>query len=178
MNKSYLIVPIVLLAVFGFLYRSASIEMQEKQVARQVELDRKKAEEKKRKDEIEARANADAKKRQDEREAADRAKAEKKEHDYQEVLKALREETTKYSTEADKLSKEAADLEIQISQTRTDKEKLNRETFDLAKQVEQEKINRRNAELEIQRMMEMVATKLTNNSVIVPPPPPPPAPTK
>jgi hypothetical protein len=178
MNKSYFLVPIVLLAVFAFLYRGATKEMEIKQATQQAELDKKKAEEKKHKEEIDARAAADAKKHQEIREAEDKAKADKKEAEYQKVLKDLKDETVKYSTEADKLSKEAADLEIQISQARTDKEKLNRDTFDLAKQVEQEKINRRNAELEIQRMMEMVATKLASNSIIIPPPPPLPAPTK
>jgi len=172
MNKSYFIVPFVLLAVFAFLYRGAVKEMDVKAATQQAAADARKAEEKKRKDEIEARANADAKKRQDEREAADKAKEDKKIRDYEDGLKALRDEAAKYSTEADKLSKEAADLELQISQARTDKEKLNRETFDLAKEVEQTKINRRNAELEIQRTVEMVAKKLNDNSVVVPPPPP------
>lgn len=171
MNKSYLIVPIVLLAVFGFLYNGAVKDMQAKADKQKAALEARQAEEKKRKDEIEVRATADAKKRQDEREAADSAKEAKKVKDYEDGLKALRDEAGKYSGEADKLSKEAADLEIQISQTRTDKEKLNRETFDLAKAVEQTKINRRNAELEIQRMIDMVAKKLTENSVVVPPPP-------
>ncbi len=172
MNKSYLIVPIVLLAVFGFLYSGALKEMDAKAASQQAAADKRNAEEKKRKDEIEARATADAKKRQDEREAADRAKEEKKIREYEEGLKTLRDEAAKYSGEADKLSKEAADLEIQISQARTDKEKLNRETFDLAKEVEQTKINRRNAELEIQRMIDMVAKKLTDSSIVIPPPPP------
>jgi len=172
MNKSYLIVPIVLLAVFGFLYNGALKEMDAKAASQLAATEKRNAEEKKRKDEIEAKATADAKKRQDEREAADKAKEEKKIRDYEEGLKALRDETAKYSGEADKLSKEAADLELQISQARTDKEKLNRETFDMAKEVEQTKINRRNAELEIQRMIDMVAKKLTDSSIVIPPPPP------
>jgi chromosome segregation ATPase len=173
MNKSYLIVPLVLLAVFGFLYKSALTEMGAKAAAQQVEVDRKKAEDKKHKDEIEARATLDAQKRQDERAAADLAKEQKKQKDYDDAIKTLKDEAAKYSAESDKLTKEAADLEIQISQTRTDREKLNHETLELAKRVEQAKINRRTAELEIQRMMEMVAKKLNDSSIAVPPPPPP-----
>lgn len=172
MNKSYLIVPIVLLAIFAVLYKGAVKDMEIK-AAHQAEVAKARAdEEKKRKDEIEAKATEDAKKRQDEREAADLAKEEKKKRDYEDALKALNDEAAKYSTEADKLAKEAADLELQISQGRTDKEKLNAATFDLAKKTEQLKINRRTAELEVQRMIEMVSKKLNNNSVIVPPPPP------
>jgi len=171
MNKSYLIVPAILLAVFGFLYTSALKEMDAKAAAQQEAANVRRAAEKKHKDEIEAKATADAKKRQDEREAADRAKEEKKIREYEDIMKSLRDETTKYATEAEKLGKEAADLEVQISQLRTDKEKLNHETFDLAKAVEQSKINWRNAELEIQRLIEMVSRKLNDNSIIVPPPP-------
>ena len=173
MNKSYLIVPLVLLAVFGVLYNGALKDMKAKADSQQAVADARKAEEKKHKDEVDAKANADAKKRQDERDAADRAKEEKKVREYEDGLKALRDESAKYSTEADKLSKEAADLELQISQARTDKEKLNRETFDLAKEVEQNKIDRRNAELEIQRMIDIVGKKLTDSSIVLPPPPPP-----
>ncbi len=173
MNKSYLIVPIILLAVFGFLYNGATKEMAVKAAKQQATADARKAEDKKRKDEIEARATADAKKRQEEREATDRAKEEKKVREYQEVLKALRDESAKYSAEADKLSKESADLELQIAQARTNKETLNRESFDLAKAVELAKINRRNAELEIQRMIDLLGRKLSDSKIVVPPAPPP-----
>ena len=172
MNKSYLIVPVILLAVFGFLYNGAVKDMDIKAASQQRAADARKAEEKKRKDEIEQRATADAKKRQDEREATDKAKADKKVRDYEDSMKALKDEETKYASEADKFSKEAAELELKISQARTDKEKLNRETFDLAKDVEQTKIDRRNAEIEIQRMIEMVSKKLTDSSIVLPPAPP------
>ena len=171
MNKSYLIVPVILLVVFGFLYNGAVKGMEEKAAHQKAALEARQAEDKKHKDEIELKATADAKKRQDEREAQDKAKEEKKAKDYEDGLKALKDEATKYSTEADKLSKEAADLDLQISQARTDKEKLNRETFDLAKEVEQTKINRRNAELEIQRVIDMVGKKLNDSSVVIPPAP-------
>ncbi len=172
MNKAYIIVPAILLAVFGYTYKNALNEMQAKEVALKAQSERKKADEKKHKDEVEARATLDAKKRQDEREAADKAKEDKKIREYDDVMKTLKDEASKYSTEADKLSKNAADLEIEISQARTAKELLNRETFDLSKQVEQDKINRRNAEIEIQRVIEIVGKKLNDNNVIVPPPPP------
>ena len=173
MNKSYLIVPVVLLAVFGVLYSSALKDMKVKANQQQAVADARAAADKKHKDEVDARAQADAKKHEDEREAEDRVKEAKKIKEYQDALKALKDEAGKYNTEADKLSKEAADLELQISQTRTDKEKLNSETFDLAKEIELTKINRRNAELEIQRMIGMVGNKLTASSIVLPPPPPP-----
>lgn len=65
MNKSYVIVPVILLALFGFLYRGALHEMDVKEKALAEQAAKVKAEEKKHKDEVESRANADAQKRQE-----------------------------------------------------------------------------------------------------------------
>ncbi|MBL9214868.1 MAG: hypothetical protein JNG83_05285 [Opitutaceae bacterium] len=172
MNKSYVIVPIVLLAVFGFFYNVASKEMKAKEDARIAAAAKLKKEEEDRKRVIEEKATADAKKRQDEREAADAAKEKKKQQDYEDALKKLRDETADYASQADRLNKEANGLELQISQGRTDRERLNRESLALAKEVELAKINRRNAELEIQRMIEMLSKKLNESSIAAAPPPP------
>jgi len=87
-------------------------------------------------------------------------------------MKKLKDESTDYSVQSAKFAKDAAELEIQITQTRNDREKLNREALEFSKQVELAKISRRNAELEIQRTMEMVAMKLNDSSIATPPPPP------
>ena len=89
-------------------------------------------------------------------------------------MKSLRDQTADYTTQAAKLTKEITDLEAQIAQNRNAKENLIRENLELSKTVELTKINRRNAELEIQRTIEMVAKKLNDSSIAVPPPPPPP----
>jgi hypothetical protein len=173
---TYLVIPGILLAVFIFFYVGAVKDMEHRAAEKQAEKVRVEAVEKARKDEIEKKAIADAEKRQREREEADRAKEAKKEAAYQEVMTQLATETTKWNTQADKLAKEVGTLEISISQARSNKEKLTRETFDLSKEVELAKINRRNAELEIQRMVEIAAKKMMESSVaIAPPPPPPPA---
>lgn len=172
MNKSYIIVPAILLAIFGFLYKGALTEMEKKEKDRQAQIAKKTAEEKQRKDEVEAKATADAQKRQQEREAQDRAKEEKKIKEYQDIMKSLKDEADKYAAESSNLAKEITALELQISQARTDKEKLNKETFELAKRVEQTKISRRTAEIEIQRMIEIVGKKLNDSSITAPPPPP------
>jgi len=175
MNKFYFIVPVVLLALFSFLYRGALQDMEAKVRALDAQKARIMAEEAAHKKIVEDKANADALKRQDERAKEDAAKAEKKEREYNDVMKKLKDESTDYSSQSGKYAKEAADMEIQISQTRNEREKLNRETLDLSKQVELAKINRRNAELEIQRMIDMVAKKLNSSSIATPPPPPLPA---
>jgi hypothetical protein len=172
MNKSYFIVPLVLLALFSFLYRGALQEMDLKQRNLEEQAAKIKADEKIKKDEIEAKANADAQKRQEQRAAEDLAKEKKKQAEYDDVMRKLKDETTDYTNQSAKFAKDAAELEIQISQSRTEREKLNRETLELSKQVELAKISRRNAELEIQRMIDMVARKLNDSAIATPPPPP------
>ena len=176
MNKSYLIVPAVLLAVFGFFYNGALKEMHAKEVARQEKLDREAAADKKRKQEVEDRAQKDAEKRLAERAAADKAKEEKKEKDYQDAMRKLKDEADDYANQTAKLLKESSETEAAITKGRADKERLNREALEISKQVEQAKINRRSAELEIQRMVDMVAQRLGASSLAQMPPPP--APTK
>jgi chromosome segregation ATPase len=139
----------------------------------QAAADKTKAEEAERKRIVDEKASIDAKKRQDERDAAELAKERKKQTDYDDAMKKLKDEADDYAAQAAKLSKEAADLETQISQTRSDKERLARETLELNKQLELAKINRRNAELEIQRMVDMVGRKLNDSSIAAMPPPPP-----
>src|SRR5258708_11313049 len=125
MNKSYLIVPAVLLAVFAVPYTGARKEMEAKHQA-QMEAKAKAGEaDRIRKAEIDRRATEDAKRRQDEQAAANKAKEDKKQKDYDDAMKKLKDEAHDYSTHADKLANEAADLEIQISHARTDKENLN-----------------------------------------------------
>jgi chromosome segregation ATPase len=177
MNKAYLIVPVVLLVAFLFTpgggYFSSMKQLAAKQEAIKAEAAALKAADDKRRAEIEAKANEDAKRRQNEREAEEKAKADKKEKDYADALKKLKDEADGYSTEADKLIKESAQLEDQLVKLRNEKEKVNHETFELAKQVELAKVERRNAELEIQRMIQMVGNKLNTSSLANVPPPPP-----
>lgn len=172
MNKYYLIVPAILLGAFLFFYNGALHEMEAKEAAKMAEKAAIKAADDKRKAEIEAKAAADAKRRQEERDAEELARLEKKEKDYQDAMKKLKDESDNYSAEADRLAKEGADLEIQLSALRTQKDKSSRETFELAKQVELAKIGRRNAEIEIQRMVEILGTKAGASSLATLPPPP------
>ncbi len=174
MNKSYIIVPVVLLAVFGFFYNGALKEMSEKEAARIAKIEATAKADAERKAELDRKAQEDAVKRQEERAIADKAKEDKKEKDYQDAMNALKKEADDYTAQIAKLTKEAADLEAEILKTRNDKERLTREALELSKQVELAKINRRTSELEIQRMIEMVSKKLSESSITALPPPPPP----
>lgn len=174
MNKFYIIVPVVLLGVFLFFYNGALKEMAAKEVAKQEEAAKVKKAEDERRAEIEKKAAEDAKRRQAEREAEDRAKEQKKIKEYEDAMRQLKDEADKYLAEADKNQKDANALELQLNELRSLKEKTNRETFELAKQVELAKIARRNAELEIQRMVDVVGQKVGASSFAAMPPPPAP----
>lgn len=178
MNKFYVIVPVVLLGVFAFFYNGATKEMAQKEANRIAKIKAKEDEEKTRKDAIEKKAQAEALERQQKREADDKAKEAKKEKDYQDAMAALKREADDYASQTTKLTKEASDMEAEILRVRDTKERLARESLELSKQVELAKINRRTAELEIQRMIDMVGRKLNESSIATPPPPPPLAPAK
>lgn len=176
MNKYYVIVPACLLVGFIFVYRGAvsNIEAREKHLKEMA--DQKAADDAKQHQEIERKAAEDAAKQSAKRAEEDRLKQEKKDNDYKNAMNQLKTEADTYSSEADKLAKESAELELTLTQTRTLKDKTNTEVFDLTKQVELAKINRRNAELEIQRLIEMVGAKASASALTAMPPAAPPAP--
>lgn len=173
----YILVPAVLLVAFLFTpsvgYFAAQKQIAAKAARLEKEKAEKKAEEDRKRKEVEAKAAEDARARQAQREAEEKAKAEKREKDYKDAIDKLQADIDAFNAEADKFAKEAADLEIQLTRLRARKEQVTREAFELAKQVELAKINRRNAEMEIQRMVDMVAQRLNASSLAAPPPPPP-----
>lgn len=173
MNKYYFIVPAILLGVFVFFYRGALEEMNIKEQTHLAKLAADKAIEDARRSEVEKRAQADAEARQKQRDEEDRIKQEKKENDYLDAMAKLKKEADGYKAEADKLAKESSESEIALLNGRILRDKTSREAFELSKQVELAKINRRNAELEIQRLIEMVGSKAAASTLAAMPPTPP-----
>lgn len=173
----YLIPPTIMLGLFTIVYFSHVEKREAKEKAKVEKIAKEKAELDQKKKIAEAKAREDTKKRNEERDAEE-AKKEKEKIDKQAANdKEVRDATAQYNAEADKFAKEAATLEIELDRLRKDKDKLSRETFDLAKQVELARIARRNAELEIQRVTEMIHRR-ASDSALVKPPVIPPAPAK
>jgi hypothetical protein len=168
---TYVVTPGIMFGIFLFFYNGAVKEMDAKAERQRIEKAEKDKLEAERKKVIEDKALADAEKRQKDREAEDAKKLAQKEAEYTKVMDQLASDTTDENAQADKLAKEVGALEVSISQARSTKEKLNRETFDLAKEVELAKVNRRNAEIEIQRMVEIAGKKVADSSVAILPPP-------
>lgn len=173
MNKFYFIIPAVLMVGFIFLFRGADAEMVAKEMKHKADIKAAQETEEKTRKEKELISQIDAEKRQQERLKEEAAKAAKKEKDYNDAMAKLKKETDGYAADVTRLSKEAADLEIALLNGRIARDKLNRESFELSKQVELAKISRRSAELEIQRLIEMVGSKAAASSLAAMPPPPP-----
>ncbi len=175
MNKFYFILPVFLLIAFGVYYTQiAQPEMKAAALAEQKRVEQVAKAEEERRLEIERKAGEDARRIQAEREAKTRAQQEKARAEKEAQDRAIREETAKFENEAARLTQQIADLEREITALRDRREKTNQESFDLAKQVELAKIDRRTAEMDLQRMYEMVAQKVTESSLtrmpVVPPP--------
>jgi hypothetical protein len=174
----YLILPAILLVVFlftpGFGYFAAQEKLEARELASEQESERLKAEEEAKRADIQKRAEEDALERQREREEQDRLKEEKKRKDYEDGIARLKEDIATYSADSDTFTKELNALQLQLSKLRDKKEVEDRQTLELAKQVELAKIERRTAELEIQRMVTMVSKTLTSSPLLKPTPPPAP----
>jgi ABC-type Na+ efflux pump permease subunit len=173
MNKYYFIVPALLLGGFIFLYRASSAEMEIKEAKHKTEIAAKKAADEKQRLDNEKQAQEDAEKRQKEREKEELAKLQKKEKEYNDIMTRLKNESDALDAENAKLTKESSELEIALINGQILRDKTNRESFELNKQVELAKINRRGAELEIQRLIEMVGSKASTSTLAAMPAPPP-----
>ena len=175
MNKFYVVFPALLLIAFGVYYTQvAKPEMAEQErIEAQKVADQQAADEVRRK-EIEAKAQADAAVQQQAREAKDREKQERAQREKDEQDRKIKAETEKFEAEAASLNKQISDMDKDIVNLRSQREQLSRDVFDSAARVELAKTDRDNANLEIQRMYDMVAQKVGDSFLTKLPPPPPP----
>ena len=173
----YLIFPSVMLAGFLVIYFSHKEKSEAKERAHIAQVAKEKADADEKKKAAEAKAREDARKRQEERDAEEKKKTEEKEAKQAADDKKVRDQTAEYTAKVDANQKQVNALEAELDRLRKEKDQTSREAFDLAKQVELARIARRNAELEIQRMTEMVARRAAESSLTRPPALPTPAPT-
>lgn len=165
----YLIAPAIMLCGFMFVYFSHVEVTHKKEAEAKARIAKEKADAEEKKRVAEAKAREDAKRRSDEREAEERKKEAEKAARQAADDKKVRDQTAEYTAKANAASAEVKKLEAELDRLRKERDKLNRETFDLAKQVELARIARRNAELEIQRMTEMIAKRASDSSLTKPP---------
>jgi hypothetical protein len=171
----YLIAPTVMLGAFLFLYVAESKEAEIKEQAKAAEIAKVKAQEAEKKKIAEEKARLDSAKRAAERAAEDAKREADKLAKREAEAKRIQDETDKYLADAAAQTKKIAELEAQVDVARKAKDQASRESFDLLKQVERAKVERRNAEIEIARLTEMLARRASDSSMTRMPPPPAPA---
>ena len=172
----YLIFPGVMLGIFLVFYFAHQKEAKKGEEARKIAIAQKSAADKQEKDTAEKRAREDAAKKQAERDAEEKKKDDDRRAKQAAIDKQIRDETNAAVAEGDKFHKEASALEVEVDRLHKEKDRMIREAFDLAKQVEKARVDRRNAELESQRLLEMISRRAAESSLTKMPLPPPPTP--
>jgi chromosome segregation ATPase len=173
MNKFYVIFPTALLIAFTVYYTQvAKPQMEANDRAQAQAAAAEQAAEDARRKVIEKKAQEDARRQQLERQAQDRARAEKARQQHEQQVREVNDDTNRFLKQAADLRDQIAATQKEIADLRNQREQLNRKMFDDAAEVETARITRRNAELEIQRMYNMVAMKVDDSFLTAMPPPP------
>lgn len=162
-----------MLAVFLFFYFA---HIKEAEAREKVRIEKQHQEEMAaaaKKAEAEEKARQDAEKRAAERAAEEAKKEADRIAKWEATSKEIQDATDNYLSLGDKYQKSINELELKLADLRDQKEKLNREAFDFAKQVEAARIEKQDAEIESQRMTEMIAQRASASSLTQMPPPPP-----
>lgn len=161
----YFIFPAILTVIFSFFYLTHIKEAKEKDRVRKAEIARVQKEEADRKAEIEEKARQDASRRAAERAAADAKKEADRIAAWEAVGKEIQDATDKNNAEADAFARQAANLEIELDALRRAKEKINGEVLIQSKAVERALVDKRTAEIEVQRRTEMIRQRVSASSM-------------
>lgn len=155
----YVIFPGIALVIFIVFYRASQNELEIAEAKRKAVVAEQKAADEAKKQEAEQKAAADAKKHEQDR-LADEAKAEAdKQAKYEADLNRIKTDTTKTAASVTRYASHVSEMEIELDTLHKKKEAATRDEFETEKQVELAEIQRRTAELDSQRMVEMIAKK-------------------
>ncbi len=171
----YLIFPGAMLVLFLAFYFSEGKKTHERETKYKAEATRIAAKKQADKDLLEAKARADSKKRSEQRAADEAAKQAKVRADWEKTGHEIQDAINEANAKSVLSNKKISELTRQLTELRGQKEKANRELLDLDKALELAKISRRTAEIETQRMAEMVAKRAVDSSLTKVPPTPAPA---
>jgi chromosome segregation ATPase len=166
MKRFYFIFPLVLLAVFIVLYLqfSKSADEADRVKAEKQAMVKQAIENKKKEDADKSRQ--DSEKRTAARLAEERQKEEERIAKWNAESKRIDDETQQYVTKSTELAKEISDLEKHLVELRATKDGRTRELLTVQSEVELAAITKHNAELEIQRMNEMLVRKVAKTSFV------------
>jgi hypothetical protein len=171
MKKIYILVPLILLVGFTFYYRNFAADLAQREAAEQAAEDARIAEEEAKKLAAEKSARLESEKKAAQREAEAAEKEAKKRAEWEAAGAKLAEETAGYKKQGDDYTKQINELELQLVELRRSKDDRTNEALALTEQVELARIAKRNAELEIQRLTDMVADRAAKSSMTQMPPP-------
>lgn len=176
----YLIAPCIMLGLFVIVYLSHEKGRVEAERVRNETVAKNVAAEKKKKDEAETRAREDAAKKQAEREEEEKKKETERRLKREADDKKIRDEIAAAVAEAKDAEGKANALQAELDRLQKERDRAGRDAFDAAKAVEAAKVDRRNAELESQRMVEQISRRASDSSLVRMPQPvalpqPPPA---
>lgn len=169
MNRYYIIVPIVLMAVFVYFERNASEEANQKEQQKIAAENKRKDDEAAKKADLEQKAKIDSEKRNAQRAKDEQEKEDKRKSDYQAKIQKLKDDLKRYVDDVDLNTKLVARLEKDLAEKRDLRERENRSIFEFSKKVEISKKMRRDAELEVQRYNEMLSRRASESILANPP---------
>jgi len=166
MKKFYFVFPICLLVTFVTLYSrfSAASDAADREKAQRIAA--VKMAEEKAKAEAEERSRQDAEKRAGERLAEERTKEAEKTAKWDAESKRIASETDKYTSQVASFTAEISAMEKQLEELRSTKEKRTRQLLDDEMQVELAAVGKHNAEMEIQRMTEMLMRRVSKSTLV------------
>ncbi len=167
----YVIFPGLALAVFLSLYFPAK-RLAEERVQQEAEaVTRQKAAEDAHRKELEDKARAASDRRAAENAQQLAAQEAARETKRLGELHAIQADAATADKDVERYTQEANDLQTRLESLQKQREALTREDFDLAKQVELNRVNAGNADLEIQRMVDMIAARAAQSAMANPPAP-------
>jgi len=168
----YVFGPGIMIAVFLCFYLSSKAETDKRIAEEKVHKAQLEKEAEETKAAAEKKAQDDAEKRNIERAEAEKKLAQDKQDKYDADMRRIQADTDRFNAEVDKYSKEVSELSIELDSLRKQKDTLTREGFDMAKKVELAAVTRRNAEIEVQRLVQMIAARADQSIMAKMPPPP------
>lgn len=160
MNRLYIIIPVLLLALFGGFYWNYSQYADQKAAAEKAKVELAAMEEAALKEAAERKAREDAEKRRQEREAAEKSKEEERRAVWEADNRKVAEDTVRYSEQAEKNRAEVERLEAELKTLRDTLATTKTGTFSVYGEIEKQKGRRWAAELEYERMLSMATAKL------------------
>lgn len=165
MNRFYIITPLVLMLLFGGVFwkhsQASAIEAKEAALV----AERVKAEEIAKKEAAVVKAREDSAKRAADRLAEEQAAEAEKRARWTAAGDKIAADTAANQTLIAQHTAAIKALETELADLRVAKEKANNRSFEITQATELARIAKRNSEMEIQRMTEMVARKAANTSI-------------